>query len=130
MQKRFNVTGLCLQQYHYMVDITKRLEEIKNLVDNGEYLAINKARQYGKTTTLWSLKEKLQRQYHVFLISFEGMTGEVFRSETSFCRRFYSLLANMLKYDKSGGISGRIISLAFPSLFRKYVQDQKNRSYL
>lgn len=108
MQKRFNVTGLCLQQYHYMVDITKRLEEIKNLVDNGEYLAINKARQYGKTTTLWSLKEKLQRQYHVFLISFEGMTGEVFRSETSFCRRFYSLLANMLKYDKSGGISGSI----------------------
>lgn len=108
MRKKFNVTGLCLKQYHYMVDITERLEEIKSLVDEGEYLAINRARQYGKTTTLWSLKERLQRQYHVFLISFEGMTKEVFKNEMSFCRRFYSLLANMFKYEKVRGLPENI----------------------
>ena len=48
--KRFNVTGACDPQLHYMVDIKDRLEEIKKLIDQGAYFTINRARQYGKTT--------------------------------------------------------------------------------
>ena len=70
MRKKFNTTGLCLPDIHYMVNIDDRLEEIKAMVDEGEYLTINRARQFGKTTTLWRLKEKLLEQYEVFLISF------------------------------------------------------------
>ncbi len=104
MRKKFNTTGLCLPDIHYMVNIDDRLEEIKAMVDEGEYLTINRARQFGKTTTLWRLKEKLLEQYEVFLISFEGMTKEVFCSETVFCRRFYSLMSSMFKYEKNGTI--------------------------
>lgn len=104
MCKKFNTTGLCLPDIHYMVSIEENLEEIKSMVDDGEYFTMNRARQFGKTTTLWRLKEKLQKQYEVFLISFEGMTKEVFRNETAFCRRFYSLLFNRFRYEKSGTI--------------------------
>ena len=58
MRKYFNTTGLCYPEEHYMVNIENRLEEIKNLVDRGEYFVINRARQYGKTTTIHLLAEK------------------------------------------------------------------------
>lgn len=109
MSRKFNVTGLCLPELHYMADIKDRLEKIKDLVDQGEYLTINRARQFGKTTTLWSLKSRLSEQYCVFLISFEGMTRDVFRSETAFCKRFYSMLSSMFKYEDSEGIPADII---------------------
>ena len=48
MGKCFNVTGACDPQLHYMVDIKDRLAEIKELVDDGAYFTINRARQYGK----------------------------------------------------------------------------------
>ena len=71
MRKRFNTTGLCYPKEHYMVNLEERLEEIKTLVDGGEYFVINRARQYGKTTTINLLAEKLTRQYAVFSISFD-----------------------------------------------------------
>lgn len=55
MTRTFNVTGSCDTQLHYMVDITDRLEKIKVLIDNGDYFTINRARQYGKTTTIRAL---------------------------------------------------------------------------
>lgn len=47
MKKRFNITGLCVPEKHYMVDISSRLEEIRELIDEGAYFSINRARQYG-----------------------------------------------------------------------------------
>lgn len=49
MNKTFNITADCKPNLHYMVDIHSRLEQIKGYVDRGEYLPINRARQYGKT---------------------------------------------------------------------------------
>ena len=66
MCKHFNTTGLCFPDEHYMVNIDGRLEEIKGMVDRGEYFAVNRARQYGKTTTLNRLAEKLSGEYIVF----------------------------------------------------------------
>ena len=40
-----------------MVDISERVREIEKMVDDGEYFVINRARQYGKTTTLRSLRQ-------------------------------------------------------------------------
>ena len=56
MNKRFNITGLCIPELHYMVDITERLEIIKDMIDKGGYFAINRGHQYGKTTTLNALE--------------------------------------------------------------------------
>jgi len=50
--RKFNVTGLCTPDEDYMVDISGKIEQIKRLVDRRSYFVINRARQYGKTTTL------------------------------------------------------------------------------
>ena len=49
--KHFNTTAVCIPSKHYMVDLSERIKEIEKLVDDGKYFAINRARQYGKTTT-------------------------------------------------------------------------------
>lgn len=56
MAKSYNTTGDYNPRIHYMVGLTKRLEEFKKMVDKGQYFTINRARQYGKTTTLKALK--------------------------------------------------------------------------
>lgn len=40
-----------------MVNIEDRLNEIKEMTDKGNYFVINRARQYGKTTTLRALAD-------------------------------------------------------------------------
>jgi len=34
--RRFNVTGLCNPDKHYMVDITNKLVQIKEMIDYGD----------------------------------------------------------------------------------------------
>ena len=52
-QKKFNVTGICIPRFHYMVDITDKIDEIiRDYIECDEYFVINRARQYGKSTTL------------------------------------------------------------------------------
>jgi hypothetical protein len=48
MARSFNVSGPCRPDKHYMVDLESRLEEIRQMIDAGEYFVINRARQYGK----------------------------------------------------------------------------------
>ncbi|WP_268906370.1 hypothetical protein [Clostridium hydrogenum] len=43
--KEFNVTGLCIPQKHYMVDISLKLHKIIEMVDKGTYFTINRPRQ-------------------------------------------------------------------------------------
>ena len=52
MPKEFNITGTCYPEMHYMVNLDSRIAQIKKMIDNGKYFAINKGRQYGKTTIL------------------------------------------------------------------------------
>ena len=60
MKRHFNVNGECQPDLHYMVDISDRLRQIKQMVDDGQYFTINRARQYGKTTTLTALAKYLK----------------------------------------------------------------------
>jgi len=69
----FNITGPCIPSLHYMVDTSGKINEIvTEYVDAGEYFTINRARQYGKTTTLKLLAKRLAGQYIVIDMSFEG----------------------------------------------------------
>jgi len=87
--KKFNVTGLCVSDKHYMVDISEKLKEIMKLVDAGYYFTINRARQYGKTTTLFALEKQLQGSDAVCVsISFESAGDTMFENSASFCQRF------------------------------------------
>ena len=65
MRKEFNVTGSCNPEWHYMVDTEKRFRAVEEMIDRGHYFTINRARQYGKTTTLDTIWRKLSDRYLV-----------------------------------------------------------------
>jgi len=88
MAKRFNVTGNCIPERHYMVDITDRLNAIKTMIDDGDYFTINRARQYGKTTTLRLLAEYLKAEYTVVCIDFQNLDFSEFSDIPSFVSAF------------------------------------------
>lgn len=106
MERYFNVEGACNPKEHYMVRLDQRLLEIEKLVEHRKYFTINRGRQYGKTTTLNFLQEKLKMRYAVFYISFEGIAEESYRSETAFCRMFAGLLGDTVFYGETDGIAG------------------------
>lgn len=85
MVKEFNTTGSCNPAIHYMVDTSEKLKQIEELVNKGKYFTINRARQYGKTTTLDLLLKRLSPNYTVYQISFET-DGDLFESGKDFCR--------------------------------------------
>ena len=90
--RRFNITGICYPEDHYMVNIDNWLDNIKKLVDEGLYITINRGRQYGKTTTLYHLANRLSDNYVVFSISFEAFTKDNFKNEKKLA---YSFLQQM-----------------------------------
>lgn len=86
--KRFNTAAVCIPSKHYMVDIMSRVKEIKKLVDGGAYFAINRARQYGKTTTLLALKRELEKDYSVLSLDFQGISRSGLSTEEDFVQAF------------------------------------------
>ena len=96
--KKFNVTGLCVPTKHYMVDISGKIEQILKLVHDGQYFTINRARQYGKTTTLNQLEKSLSKdeEYLCANISFEEMGLADFDTESAFCDMFLSKISEAL----------------------------------
>ena len=64
------------------------LDQITKMIEQDSYFAINRARQYGKTTSLMLLWKALKRKYVVISISFEGM-GKL---------NFYSWATDLLFY--------------------------------
>jgi len=96
MAKEFNITGTCIAAKHYMVDTSKKIEAIISLIEKGKYFAINRPRQFGKTTTLSLLCNQLKTnsEYIVFDISFEGIGDVIFDNETVFCPQFFEILEN------------------------------------
>lgn len=104
MGKRFNINGLCIPDLHYMVNISEKLLEIKSFIEQGEYFVINRARQYGKTTTLNMLERELSDQYMVFSISFEGMTKYTYEDEDTFCKAICGLIYDTIDYGEVTGV--------------------------
>ena len=88
--KEFNTTAICIPSKHYMVDLSERVKEIKKMVDAGKYFTINRARQYGKTTTISVLDTKLSEKYYVVSMDFQDYGDDTFRDPDSFCRDFLS----------------------------------------
>ena len=95
--KSFNTEGICNPQKHYMVDIADRLVKIKAMIDEGKYFTINRARQFGKTTTLTALKNFIGDDYTVISLDFQKISAGDFRSEEKFVRTFCKLLLSRKK---------------------------------
>ena len=71
MKRVFNVNGVCRPDRNYMVALQPRLEKIRKMVEDGAYFTINRARQYGKTTTLRALGDNLKDDYTVVSLDFQ-----------------------------------------------------------
>jgi len=96
--KKFNIAGLCVPKKHYMVDICNKIKEIKKIVDDGEYFTINRARQYGKTTTMFMLQKELTNEYTVISTSFEGIGGDIFKEEKEFSSRVLKIFSDDMRF--------------------------------
>lgn len=101
MKKCFNITGLCYPDENYMVNLDSRLKQIKELVDDQKYFVINRARQYGKTTILWALKQYLLNEYEVISLDFQRMSSASFQNEFSFCFAFVKELIRNINHQKT-----------------------------
>jgi hypothetical protein len=101
MAKKFNVTGNCFPEKHYMADVSQKMADTLKLVNEGEYFIINRPRQYGKTTTLFALTHTLRQKgaYLPFNISFEGIGNSAFESEMSFAKTFTRQLARYARHS-------------------------------
>lgn len=88
MAKFFNVAAVCRPEQHYMVDISDRLVQIKAMIDAGQYFTINRARQYGKTTTLKALAKFIEKDYVTVSLDFQRMSYSDFKDEASFVAAF------------------------------------------
>ncbi|MFH0735448.1 MAG: AAA family ATPase [bacterium] len=104
MNKYFNTSGVCIPSKNYMVNIENKINMILNPMENGEYLFISKPRQYGKTTTLALIENKLKLndKYLVLSTSFEGLGNEVYKDANTFINGFIILLKSIFKFDKNG----------------------------
>ena len=102
MKRRFNVTGSCSPQWHYMVRLDDRVRRIKeDYVDYGSYFVINKGRQYGKTTTLRALAKYLEEDYIVIAMDFQMMSTANFADEQVFVRAFIRYIEDLVSDEKA-----------------------------
>lgn len=101
MRRRFNDTGVCVPDRHFMADTSAKLARIIELIEDGAYFAINRPRQYGKTTIAYLLSRELAKdsRYLVLEMSFEGIGDAIFEKEESFCPGFVAMMAEEM--DKS-----------------------------
>lgn len=71
-----------------MVDISGWIDRIiRDYIEKGQYFTINRAHQYGKTTTLYLLERRLREEYIVLRLSFEA-ADEYFESMGSLAEGF------------------------------------------
>ena len=82
-----------------MVDLSERVSEIKKLVDSGKYFTINRARQYGKTTTIDALCRILQDQYLVISLDFQDIEDGSFINGGEFSKAFARILLDASEFD-------------------------------
>ena len=103
--RTFNTTGSCDPKEHYMVNLNERLAQVRVLVDGGKYFTINRARQFGKTTTLHALAECLNHEYFVISMDFQmQMSNAKFRNENSFALAFArAFITSFYANEKSRG---------------------------
>lgn len=133
MKKHFNVTGNCNPKRCYMVDISRKLELGLEMIEQGQYFAINRPRQYGKTTMLDELERRLEDKYVLIYLSFAGLGDSIFENEASFSPRFVEMLARAaeMAYPKTAelirNIANDVVDLETLSIFITDFVQKENR---
>lgn len=104
--KRFNLTGVCVPDKHYMVDLSEKADIIiREYIEQGAYFTINRARQFGKTTMLSALARRLANRFLVIRISFEA-ADDYFANQMIFANGLVMDIAEVLERK---GIQGKVV---------------------
>jgi hypothetical protein len=113
MKKKFNITGTCYPHRHYMMDNGAKLSEVMAMVEAGEYFTINRPRQYGKTTTLFQLTDRLTEdaRYLPIRLDFQGIDEMWHASDQAFAQMFVRHVSEAIEFSH-------------PKLYA-FLQDQK-----
>ncbi len=103
MKKEFNITGTCFPKLHYMMDNTRKFEEVLDLIKRGKYFSMHHPRQYGKTTMMETLVNALAKtdEYLPIRLSFQGIDSQWHESDKAFGQMFINQLTRYLKVVKS-----------------------------
>lgn len=109
--RQFNTTGTCFPHLHYMVDISRQVNYAADMVKDNKYFCINRGRQFGKTTTLSILQEKLEKDgYAVFSMSFEGLSDSDFESLDSVCAMFFNMMKDQIEDEYVANCPDSLVS--------------------
>lgn len=101
MAKRFHTAGVCIPEQNYMVDVSGRVDTIiAEYIDEGKYFTVNRARQYGKSTMLYLLEQRLNGRYLVVRLSFEA-ADEMFVSLYTMAAGLVRKFNRVLKMQKA-----------------------------
>ena len=100
MRKKFNTTGICYPERHYMMNNAKKLEQVMDMIAFGEYFTINRPRQFGKTTTMHFIIELLEQSDAFFPISlnFQGIDSKWLQSDQTIAQMFVEELFNFFEF--------------------------------
>ena len=100
-KKEFNTTGTCYPELHYMMNNSRKMEQIMDLINHGKYFIINRPRQYGKTTTLHYIAEQLKDSevYFPIALNFQGIDSKWHQSDEAFAQMFVNQLVSFFKYN-------------------------------
>lgn len=108
MSKEFNTTGPCFPEKHYMANMDAMITQTTAMVERGNYFVINRPRQYGKTTTLFTLRRCLQEKYLVIQMSFEGLGDEVFEDVSLFAQTFIQQIHHALVFSNHKTLAKKV----------------------
>jgi hypothetical protein len=100
MKRIFNTTGTCIPARHFAADISGKVKQVMEMIARGDYFAINRPRQYGKTTLIYHLFQAMQadKDYLPLDISFEGIGSAAYASADRFIPAVLDLLSMRLEY--------------------------------
>ena len=93
MAKAFNTAVTCDSKRHYMVDTANKMKVFERLINNGNYFTINRARQFGKSTSLKWIYNHLNGEYLVVSLSFEDTEESDWESPSTFYHFFCRYMA-------------------------------------
>ena len=93
MAKYFNTSVTCDPKRHYMVDTTAKMKVFERLIDQKAYFTINRARQFGKSSSLNWILWNMSDRYLVIPISFETEADNNWQNEQTFFKYFCGKIA-------------------------------------
>ena len=87
--KRFNTTGPCFPDEHYMMPALDRLPGVRELVARGDYFVVHAPRQTGKTTALQALVSEINTKGDMFALycTLESLQNRSDPMQTNFAIR-------------------------------------------